>query len=294
MTGPERFPCSYGRMKSSRQARIASVLAAAVALTAGVAQAADPHYDRAFMLAADARCGLFAPPVRAALASATMQARGAQLRGGATAVQAAETARRARARAATVACAHPELKLVAGRVDQAFAGWSRTPRMEFPGLTAGWSVDRTAFAAPRWNLAQTSVVGASPVTVGRAWGRPGLSVTVSFVGKPRPVSARIVMRDAARFPHPWIGDRPTLAPEAQRRAAWAAGVTEAERGLLRPGAKSGEIWTFSEDAARLLAGLDPREAFAVEFVFRDGSVASAPFEVGDLAAAEAFLRMGML
>ncbi|HEV2081897.1 MAG TPA: hypothetical protein VGR32_05505 [Brevundimonas sp.] len=283
-------------MRTSRQPRsrlpAAAVVAAVTALSAAPAAAADAHYDRAFMLAADARCGLFAPPVRAALTSATLQARGAQLRGGATAVQAAETARRARARAASTPCDHPELRMVAGRVDQAFAGWLGLRRMEFPGLSAAWSVDRARFEAPRWRLSQTGVTGASSVVVGRVWGQTGLTVAVSFVGKPRPTSARIVMRDPGRFPNPWIGSRPTLAPEAQRRAVWAGATAPADKALFAGGRRGGEIWAFSERAVAELAALDPREAFAVEFVFRDGSVARAAFEVGDLAAAEAFLTLG--
>ncbi len=285
-------------MKTTRQARTralpAVLTAAALALTAGAAQASGPHYDRAFVLAADAKCGLFARPVREALTSATLQARGAQLRGGATAVQAAETARRAGARAAAVRCDDPELRLVAGRVDDAFAGWSSMRRMEFPGLTAGWTVDRDAFDAPRWRLSQIGRVGASPVVIGRAWGEPGLTVSVSFVGKPRPVSSRIVLRDAARFPNPWIGARPTAAPEAQSRAIWAGATARADRGLLVGDRRRGEVWRFPETAVAALTGLDPREAFLVEFVFRDGSVATAKLEVGDLAAADAFLKLGVL
>lgn len=285
-------------MRTSRQARsrplIAAAVAALTALTAGPASAADPHYDRAFVLAADARCGLFAPPVRAALTSATLQARGAQLRGGATAVQAAETARRARARAAATRCDHPELRMVAGRVDHAFSGWLGMRRMAFPGVTAAWSADRASFEGPRWRLAQTGVTGASPVIVGRVWGEAGLTVAVSFVGKPRPTSARIVLRDVDRFPNPWIGSRPTPAPEAQRRAIWAGGTARADKVLFAGGRGQGETWAFPERALADLAALDPREAFAVEFVFRDGSVATARFEVGDLAAAEAFLKMGTI
>ncbi|MBU2351273.1 MAG: hypothetical protein KKG28_07375, partial [Alphaproteobacteria bacterium] len=65
-------------MKTSRQPRSRALTAAALtvasALTAGPALAADALYDRTFMLAADARCGLFAAPVRAALTSAALQA----------------------------------------------------------------------------------------------------------------------------------------------------------------------------------------------------------------------------
>ena len=45
-------------------------------------------------------------------------------------------------------------------------------------------------------------------------------------------------------------------------------------------------------AAEALAALDPREPFALEFLFRDGSVARARFEAGDFAAGQAFLAMG--
>lgn len=283
-------------MNTSRQPRSRAVTAAALtvaaALTAGPALAADALYDRTFMLAADARCGLFAAPVRAALTSAALQARGARLRGGATAVEAAETARRARARAAVTPCDHPDLRLVAGRVDHAFAGWAGMRRMGFPGTAAAWWADRTVFDGPRWRLSQSGLTGASPVVVGRVWGQPGLTVAVSFVGKPRPTGARIVMRDAVRFPNPWIGGSPTLAPGPQRRAVWAGGTAPAGTSLFSGGRRRGETWGFSERALADLAGLDPREAFAVEFVFRDGSVARAQFEVGDLAAADAFLKMG--
>jgi hypothetical protein len=283
-------------MKTTRKPPMAGTTAMAaaltLALTAGAATAADPHYDRAFMLAADARCGLFDRPVTAALASATLQARGAALREGATAIQAAETARRARARAAAVDCSNPELRMVAGRVQNAFSGWASMRRMDFPGVKGVWMADRTAWDAPRWRLSQAGRVGASPVTVGRASGHDGLTVAVSFFGRPRPTSARIVARDAARFPNPWIARTPTLAPEAQRRALWAGATFAADRGLLATGKRQGEVWRFEASALSVLAGLDPREAFAVEFLFRDGSVARVEFEVGDLAAAEAFLSLG--
>ena len=44
---------------------------------------ADTYYERAFVVAADARCNLFAPRIDAALGAATAQARGAALRSGA-------------------------------------------------------------------------------------------------------------------------------------------------------------------------------------------------------------------
>ena len=57
----------------------AALAAAAVLGLPAVAWAgpADTYYERAFVVAADARCNLFAPHIDAALNAATVQARGA-------------------------------------------------------------------------------------------------------------------------------------------------------------------------------------------------------------------------
>ena len=55
-----------------------AALAAAIALLAAgtaTAGAADTYYERAFVVAADARCDLFEPQIGAALTAATAQAR---------------------------------------------------------------------------------------------------------------------------------------------------------------------------------------------------------------------------
>ena len=176
----------------------------------------------------------------------------------------------------------------------AFAGWSRAARINFPGDKAVWSADRFESARDGWRLFQDGVTGASPVRVGLAGRTPQdarPTAVVSFVGKPRPYAARLVMRDAARSPRPWLaGDG--LPPPSARRAVFAAGFDAAPRELLAPGARAGEVWRFSEGAAEALAGLDPREPFLIEFLFRDDSVATARFEAGDFAAGRAFLAMG--
>jgi hypothetical protein len=144
-------------------------------------------------------------------------------------------------------------------------------------------------------LQQTSIVGASPVTFGYA-GQGEVSnlvAVVSFVGRSRPTSARIVLRDPNKAPRAWLaGDG--LVPTASRASLWAADVAPAERQLLVEGRRAGEVWRFPASAAAALERLDPRETFAIEFHFRDGSVATAKFEAGDFAASRAFLAMGML
>jgi hypothetical protein len=273
-----------------------AVLLAAAAL-AGPAQAwagpADTYYERAFVVAADARCSLFAPDVEAALTAATAQARGAALRSGAAEADLNAAAARARSRAESVSCRDPQLATVRDRVDGAFSGWVRTPRMIFPGAARPWVADRTAWTRPGWRLMQTSAVGASPVTFGFGGEAEAsvLTAVVSFVGRSRPNAARIVFRDDAKAPRAWLsGDG--LAPAPARASVWATGVSAADAALLTDGRKAGDAWRFPAAAADRLARLDPRETFLVEFHFRDGSVASARFEAGDFAAGRAFMAMG--
>jgi hypothetical protein len=276
---------------------VSRTLAAIVALTlgAGTATAAgDVYYERAFVRAAQDKCRLFDPRLTQALEAATLLARGAALRAGHPATELAATAGRAKARAQATPCNDAELDRVKTRVRHAFAGWSRAARISFPGDKAGWSADRFESARDGWRLFQDGATGASPVRfglTGRAPQDARPAAVVSFVGKPRPYAARIVMRDTARSPRPWLGTD-GLPPEAARRAVFAAGSDIAPRDLLASGARAGEVWRFPDSAAEALAALDPREPFLIEFLFRDDSVATARFEAGDFAAARAFLAMG--
>ena len=275
----------------------AVLLAAAVLATPAPAWAgpADTYYERAFVVAADARCSLFDARVDAALTAATAQARGAALRSGAAEADLKAVAARARARAETVSCRDPQLAIVRDRVDGAFSGWARTPRMTFAGERQHWFADRTKWSEPGWRLMQSSSVGASPVTFGYGGktGDPALTAVVSFVGRSRPYAARIVFRDDARAPRAWLSGG-GLAPASSRASVWATGVAAADPTLLAEGRRAGDAWRFPASAADRLARLDPREAFLIEFHFRDGSVARAPFEAGDFAAGRAFMAMGAL
>jgi len=265
-------------------------LAAGLAMAAPVsANPSNTYYERSFVLAADARCDLFQPRVNAALTAAALQARGAALRSGTEHADLAAAAGRARSRAAAVSCDDPDLKTVRQRVDHAFAGWARTPRMSFEG----WSANRTVYSSPIWRLMQASSSGAAPVRFGFDGTGASMAAVVSFPGQPRPVAARVVMRDAALAPRPWL-TTDALPPASVRASVWATGVSSADAGLLAAERRSGEAWRFPALTASALEALDPREVFLVEFHFRDGSIASARFHAGDFAAARAFLAMGAL
>lgn len=277
--------------------RKAHVLITAVLIAAGATAAAagpqDRYYERSFVLAANARCSLFQPQLTAALTASAWQARGAALRAGSNARELAATAARAQSRAASTPCGSQDLKTVSGRVQDAFAGWSRTVKMTFPGERSAWEADRAVYRRPTWRLVQSTRTGASPVWFGYA-GEIGqsdqLAAVVSWHGRSRPTGVRLVMRDALIAPQPWLAR--DLPPQSRRRAYWAAGVSNAELGLLSQGRQDGQAWRFTAQAADALERLDPREIFTVEFVFRDGSIARSSFEVGDFAAARAFIKMG--
>lgn len=274
---------------------IAAALAAASACLApaAVAGPSDTYYERAFVVAADARCDLFDARLGSALGAATAQARGAALRSGASESDLAATAARARIRARSVACSDPQLATVRWRVDNAFSGWLRTARMTFPGKAKAWTANRAVSETSPWALRQTSRVGASPVDFGyAAQAADGAPVAVvSFVGRSRPYAARIVLRDPLLVPRPWLAGE-GLAPAAARASFWAVAVESTQPVLLTEGRRAGETWRFPAAAAPALERLDPRESFAVEFHFRDGTVATTRFEVGDFAAARAFVAMG--
>ena len=285
----------------SREAQIgragsAMAMAAALLTAAGpvVAGGSVPFYERSFVLAAHERCGLFSDELGAALTVSTRQARSAALRAGTDTAEVNATARRAQARAAEVACNDPELAKVADRVETAFDGWRRIPSLSFPGLAQPWLADRRAYSQETWALSQTSHTGASPVRFGQTSAEGEMKVVVSFVGAPRPYAARVVMRDTGVLARPWLGRAGALPPAPSRRAVMAMSQAPATRMLLAADRRAGEVWTFPARLGTQLEGLDPREGFWVEFLFRDGSVARAAFEVGDVSAGRAFLQMGPL
>jgi len=278
-----------------RHATVALIVATAVStpLTAW-ANAAGAYYDRSFVLAAHRQCSLFAPGVVSALSTSALQARGAAVRAGVTEETLAATASRARARASTTACSDPQLRLVQTRVNTAFQGWTTLAKMTFPGGRNDWLADRSTFSSPTWRLMQASVTGASPVSFGVAASPNGtdqVQAVVSFVGKPRPYAARIVLRDSSRLPRPLPA---ALPPETSRQAFWALANADAQPTLLTTDRKQGQAWAFPDATADALARLDPREPFVLEFLFRDDSVARATFQAGDFAAGRAFIAMGRL
>jgi hypothetical protein len=275
-----------------------------MALAAGAAL--DLFYERTVMSAADGRCRLFDPQVGAALNAARLQARGAALRTGAGEVALAETERRARSKAAGAACNSKDLVMAAGRVRTAFDGYAKIIRQEYPGEVAGWTADRSVSReGVRWKLSQNTSFGWDRMRFGMAgqYGAGALTAVAVFNDGASPYAARLVMRDVGRTGAPYLDARSRgmggklalparTPPRSASRVFTAEGRGPTPAALLPAGAKGAWSFRFSPAAAEALAGLDPREAVAVEFVFSGGSgevVRRAYVEVGDFAAGRAFL-----
>lgn len=279
---------------------------AALAALPGLAhaQAPDLYFERAVMSAADTRCALFTPEISGALKAATVQARNAAMRSGASPEALDLVARRARDRGAMIDCGSPALNAAAARVRNAFAGFVRVQRIDYPGEIADWRAERSEPGAIRWRLAQETRFGADRLTFGLA-GRapPGLLIAVArFADGARPYAAQLLMRDPARADQPYLYqlagtggpvlplDR-RLPPRGALRVYPAEARSPAGLDLLPKDARSGWAFRFPGAAAAALAGLDPREAVAVEFLFEGEAPRRAYVEVGDFAAGQAFISL---
>ena len=285
-----------------RRGLIAAGLAAAcfaAPVAASAASAASQYlYERALMGAADGRCHLFTPAIGRALSAARAQARNAVLRGGASSADVEATERRAMAKAASVDCHAPGLKLAADRLRVAFADYAKLQTLSFPGVRAGWKAERPYpgyHGAPRWGLAQ-GVLGQGGWMV---FGITGGQVTL-LDGRPDSAPApiaRIVFRNPAILSEPYVDLRRNdpadqVAPAAVSQTFIARGRTSAARSLLPAGARTGLAYQFPPDVMAALAQLDPREMAALQLVYpgpKGDRVVTGWVEVGDLAAARAFL-----
>jgi len=298
------------RINARPASRWMGLLGAAMVVAPSVAHAQplDLFYERTVMTAAGSRCGLFTPQLASALPAAAAQARGAALRAGASREEIARAERVARLRAAEADCRSQDVAVAANRVKQAFAGYGRINRLTYHGDVAAWAADRYVTPTNPWRLKQETAFGADRMAFGLAGGEeaPVLLAVAQFADGAAPYGARLVLRDVNRSSGPYLrrpGSGPTaglslaerLPPAGALTGVMAEARSEADRDLLgktpQGGQDDGWAFRFPEKAARALAGLDPREAVAVDFLFPGDKVRRAYVEVGDFAAGQAFVRM---
>jgi hypothetical protein len=263
--------------------------------------AQDQFYERSFIAALNERCGLFDARSTSALHAARLQVRGALIRaevGEAVLDEALAVSDRA---AMALDCEDEETLDLAERFRDAFSGYLILRTMDFPGEIRGWSTDRGPLAYGQgwvgWQDAEPLRAGVAAFSDG-----PALAV-LAPQDAGRLTGARLVLRDETVEPglfDPTIGGllppRPGAEwvryapPDHANRQYWAAdrlGATDSE-------ALGGPGFRFGEDAAIALAAADPRDTARIDFIGPLGEpTAQIWIEVGDFAAALAFLRAAM-
>ncbi len=267
----------------------------AAVLLAGPAAAAGPEVafaERTALLGADRACGLFAPPMRAALEAAAWQARGVLLRSGWSEVRADTLGAGARAEGARRPCADPVLARAAEGARAGFSGWSRLMAMRFPGGERAWAARRTQ-DPERFYLRQ-DIPGPRAAAFGVREDGSRAAVTLRLplaAGEAAPAAARLYYRDRARAPRS-AADLPgrtrTGLPALAASRASASVVFAQGRRLETVEKMRFALFTFPDATLAALAALDPREAAEIEIDAVGGPV-RLYLEVGDLAAARAFL-----
>lgn len=271
---------------------------AAPAAALAVPAAAQYLYERTLMSAADVRCHLFAPAVGRSLSAARMQAHDAALRAGETPDGVAALEARAQAKAAATPCNAPGLKLAAERLRTAYADYAKLQTLTFPGVRTSWKAERPYPAyhgPPRWGLVQTTVGQGGWMLFGVVNGQVALLDARRNVAPA--ASVRLVLRDPARLDQPYVDARRNdpaaqMPPLDVSQVFIARSRAPAPKSLWPAGAQNAVTYQFPAEALPALARLDPREMAAVELVYpslKGDRVATSWIEVGDLAAARAFL-----
>lgn len=270
---------------------------AAEATPRAAPQTADrAYYERALLLAADDKCALLTPDLHRALRVSEAQARGAALRAGLQEAGLAQIAGNAKRAIGALACSDPEITTRAARARNAFAQFRIQKAEDFPGNQRVWRARRIAPLAG-WALVQ-DLAGRAQFGLWRAAGpdapaRFVFSVPIA-AGESAPIAAKLILRDRTTRAAPILSgagvitaaDAPGLVapPPAFTTTLWAR-----ER-LADSDAPLGRIgFAFGTEAGQLLSGLDPREAVILRLDDAAGRKRDFLVDVGDFAAAFAFV-----
>ncbi len=268
------------------------------AICAGAAAAQTPdareaYVERRGLIESDGRCNLLPAGLRTALDVGALQARGALLRAGWTSAQVRALEGSIAQAAGQRACNDARTRQAVDEARRAFAPWLSAGYMEFPGWQRAWLARRGS--SDGWRLSQAIDAPRAGVLGVRQRGasqRLVLAITLAR-NEAAPRSAQLVLRDASRSTPPEIGlaQRVAYGVEAGAPTPNAAMTIPSARSIEPvSGGRSQAVFTFPDDAFTRLLQLDPRES--VELRLQSGrSVQSLYAEVGDIAAARAFLTI---
>lgn len=256
--------------------------------------------ERTAALAMDQNCDLFTDRQRAALEAARLQARGALLRSGITTAQLQNYGDLIAGDAVALDCGADEILAMRARVLTAFEGYLRIPNMAFPGDAFSWTADRQIITdEPVWALLEDT----GRIRAGISSVEGEIRFTIALPERGDYFSAILVMRNIERAPDlydptmgglfagpanaPWARWTP---PDFARKLVWASDQMDGPAAATLADAPGGHVFRFPVSVVQQLAALDPREAAHIDLMGRNGErIASEYFEIGDFAAAIAFL-----
>ena len=280
---------------------VAAAFCGAFGASALAQSAQDQFYERSFVAALNVRCELFDARSTAALEAARLQVRGALIRADVPEAVLAEAVSVSDRAAMALDCEAEETLALAERFQDAFSGYLTLRTMDFPGESRGWTTDRGPLA---YGAGWVGWQDAEPLRTGVAAFADGPALAVRAPQDAgRLTGARLVLRDPTGEPNlfdPTIGGLLPARPGAEwvrygppdhaSTHYWAAArfTPEESEALGGPG------FRFGDDAAIALAAADPRETVRIDFIGPLGEPAAQIWvEVGDFAAALAFLRAAM-
>lgn len=274
---------------------VLAVLFCPAAASAQPASAQALFAERRGMLELDRRCDLFSPQIKAALEAGVGQARGALLRGGWTSARLATLEAAAIDAAGARACNDPRTIASAGQARAAFTSWTRMSAMAFPGAARTWNARRVPYA-DGWRLSQTiDAPVRATFGVRDSNGAQALTLLMPISSAaPTPASVQMLLRDPSRANASMLDLRGRLAAGLAAGAPAAASAASYFANARRIETIEGvrhAAFTFPDAAFQAMLALDPRESIELRLVTGDRTQRLF-VEVGDLAAARAFLVIG--
>ncbi len=274
--------------------------------------------ERTSLAAADEKCKYFTDLERSALIAGQLQARGVLLRAGFTIDDIDKAAQEVQLYANRQPCGSEDFMKARSHLKSAFQAFIGTMVMDYPGEEKIWNASRSRWDT--WRLVQNGSSDAFPFQFGllapmlkdpndfpAAFARPldaplqtepfTLSLDIKLPETmSAPSLARILLRDEAKAPEPWLGSifKKVHAPppRALTKAYWSSGreeITDEESGVttLR--------FTFSPETTAAIEKLDPRERFEIAITPNARSASAETIylevEVGDFAAGHAFTKL---
>jgi hypothetical protein len=267
---------------------------ASVIRAAAGGQVSPTNYrDRLAMVFLGRRCALLQADELLAVTAFAAQSRGEMLRAGMTPavldghrdIVLAGTRKRS--------CDDPEIVAEADRVRRTYSGWKMIMRSDLPGHARAWAMNRSGLDGWRvWQVLAGEDLAPDHVRAGLIRHTDG-GIRFALEVPDASVSAIWVhLRDRSVLPVRGGAVGLTAPPRA---ATIQLNGSEKLPAITRPRAatdpRSGTLMVFGEAETRQIVRADPRDAFEVEIVRRDGSHSRHVVEAGDIVVGYAFAAL---